>query len=122
MLPFLRVFIIYIHRRRGRTMGAKIEISRKASNTIQRIGLSYECVTQAVQSPDDIQKIMPSTNDQHDWPVISLYMKRLSNTNEESLLIVQALKQGGVVTAGAVWQVYPDDIGISKSARVLAVF
>ncbi len=103
-------------------VGAKLEIGSRATDALNRIGVTSEAVAQAVHSPDDIQKILPNGGDSRDWPVISLYLKRFSNGAEESLLLIQALKHGGTVTASAVWQIYPEDIGVSASSGALDVF
>lgn len=103
-------------------MAAKLEFGRNATNAIHRIGVSSEWVAQAVHTPDNVQKIMPNSSEQRDWPIISLYIKRFRNGVEESLLLVQALKQSGTITVSAVWQIYPDDLGITESATALDVF
>lgn len=102
-------------------MALKIELNSSTDNIIQRLGICYEWVVQTVQRPDDIQKIMPCC-DQGNWPIISLYMKRFSNGVDEILLLIQALKQGGLVTVSAVWQIHPDSIGVNHATRALDVF
>lgn len=103
-------------------MGIKVEISRRASETSERIGINAECVAQAVNRPDDVHKIRPSSDDHRDWPMISLYLKRSLNGANETALLIQALKHGGTVTVTAVWQVYLEDIGVGTSSGALETF
>ena len=103
-------------------MGLKVEISRRAREMIERIGINSECVTQAVDRPDDVHKIRPSSDDRRDWPVISLYLKRFQNGADETAVLIQALKHGGIITVTAVWKVYLEDIGVSASSGALETF
>jgi hypothetical protein len=102
-------------------MTMKVAISPSASKSAGCTGVNSCHIMEAIQSPDNVHKIRASESEQGNWPIISLYLKRHVENDEESFLLVQGLKHKDTVTASAAWRIYPSDVNIDHAENALDV-